>query len=96
MQTIHDLMAQQIKAGGPGSGPHPGGGAQQYAGSGKMFTGYHHHTEGEDRPYHILQGAGKNGGQWAAYEAHKSGGSRELAIFNSQQEASEHVHHSQG
>lgn len=95
LNYIDNEKKLSLKAGGPGSGRHPGGGAQRWAGSGKIFNGYHHHTVGEDRPYHILQGAGPHGGQWAAYEANRSGGSRELAVFNSKEEAEDHAHASQ-
>lgn len=89
--------SQESREGGPGSGPHKGEsvGVQSYSGAGKLFHGYRSHTVGEDRPYHILEGAGKNGGQWAAYEAKKSGGSRELAVFNSRAEAEDHAEASQ-
>lgn len=88
---------KRIKAGGPGSGRHAGDGSYgTYKGSGKTFVGYHHHTEDEDgpHPYNIIEGAGPNGGQWAAHEAYRSGGGRELAVFDSQKEAVEHSHNS--
>lgn len=78
-----------VNAGGPGSGRKPG-----FA-SGEQFYGYRHHTTGESRPYHIWQGAGPNGGQWAAQEARRSGGTREFKVFNSMKEADEHAHLSQ-
>ena len=70
-------------------------GRQNLGPGNKSFTGYHHSTVGESRPYHILEGFGKNGGQWAAREAKASRGSRELAVFNSRKEAEAHAHASQ-
>jgi len=98
MEFIPYLNAKktEVKAGGPGSGRRPafGGSASKYTGSGRTFYGYPHHTVGEMRPYHILEGSGPNGGEWAAHEAGK-GGNKELAIYDSEDEAVDHALHSQ-
>ena len=85
-EHLDKLDATEVRAGGPGSGRRPGGEAGYWQ---------HHSTVGENRRYHIYQGAGPRGGQWMAKEARKSGGTRERVVFNSKNEALEHVHHSQ-
>jgi len=58
------------------------------------FTGYRVATLGESRPYHLIEGIGPHGGNWAAKEA--TGSRRgEMKVFNSRKEAEEHIRHSQ-
>ena len=71
------------------------GGSAKWKGKGRTFYGYRIATINEGRRYHILEGAGPHGGRWAAYEARPSGGSRELAVFNSRAEAEDHAYASQ-
>jgi len=76
-------VKKKLTAGGPGSGRRPGGG----------FTGYHVGTFGENRSYHLFQGAGRNGGQWQAKEADSS--RPEYKNFDSRAEAEDHIKNSQ-
>jgi hypothetical protein len=60
----------------------------------RTYTGFVNATLGESpRRYDLLEGAGPDGGTWAAREV--CGPNRELAIFDTRAEAVEHIGASQ-
>lgn len=60
--------------------------------AGTRFIGYRVAKLGDIHPYHILEGAGPWGGEWAAYEARGPRSQREFVKFGTRAEAEEHVH----